>query len=191
LPENLSSCIQIGFLGKGSSSFRPSINLAIEEVDVDLKQYLKAVKEIHLTEPKTTWRDLGKFKTLSGEGRLTEISNFSPLGEVKILQMILIKDQNAYILTGAASKVDFLRFQDVFVKSFQSLQLTKDLFAPLPIGEKENFETFFTSLQKSNLDPILQAKQWDALQTMVAGKMEMGNYWQFLILKMGREKIYH
>ena len=89
-PAQLSSCIQVGFLGKGSTAFRPSINLAIEEIDTNLKEYMLAVKEIHLAQAGTTWRDLGKFKTKSGTGRLTEIGVISPHGSIKMLQMILV-----------------------------------------------------------------------------------------------------
>src|SRR5690242_8383837 len=85
--------IQIGFIGKGSNNFRPSLSLSIEEeVDASLKEYVKAVKEIHTAEPNTKWRDLGKIQTLAGEGRLVEISRPSSYGEeMVVLQAMLVK----------------------------------------------------------------------------------------------------
>lgn len=189
-PDSLASCIQVGFLGKGSTVFRPSINLATEEVDVTLKEYLKSVKEIHLANPGTTWRDLGKFKTRSGEGRLTEITSRTPAGDVRMLQTILVKGKTAYILTGAAIKDDFLRFQEAFTKSFQSLNLTDDLFSYLPVEKKQRYELLFTSLGDAAADDAKRKAQWDDLQKLVLDSQEMGNYWQFLVLKAGREKIY-
>lgn len=190
-PDNLSPCIQVGFLGKGSTPFRPSINLAVEEVDVNLKQYLKAVKEIHLADKGTVWRDLGKFKTRSGEGRLLELSANSPLGPIKMLQMITIVGKTAYILTGAAIKDDFLKFQEVFMKTFQSLSLAKDLFNPLPEEKKKRFEHFFSDLGQSVADEAQKQAKWNDLQKMVVQEApEMGNYWQILVLKTGREKLY-
>jgi len=185
--KNTDSCIQAGFLGKGSTPFRPSMNLAIEEVDVNLKQYLKAVKEIHLHSPGTTWRDLGKFVTLSGTGRLTEISTPSSFGNIKMLQMILIKDKVAYIMTGAAIKEDFLRLQDIFTKSFQSLRLEADLFSSLGQEKKQKFELFFKSIDTNHAE---ETAQWNHLQTMVLDTPEMGRYWQALVLKRGYEKIH-
>ena len=191
LADKLSPCVQIGFLGKGSTAFRPSINLAIEEVDVGLKQYVKAVKEIHLAQTGTTWRDLGKFKTRSGEGRLTEIGSTTPLGPIKMLQMILVSNNNAYILTGASTKDDFLRFQEPFIKAFQSLRLTENLFSPLPVEKKAKFETFFSKLGESIANDSQREAEWSDLQRLVIQEApEMGTYWQFLVWKSGREKIY-
>lgn len=189
-PENLSSCVQIGFLGKGSGQFRPSLNLATEEVDVGLRQYIKAVKEIHTAEPGTGWRDLGAFKSLAGKGRLTEISTSSPMGDVKMLQMIVVLKKTAYIMTGAALKDDFLRLQEVFLKAFQSLSLEKNLFSPLTAKKQAEFETFFTALSAGAADEAEKEKKWKSLQSLVLKEDSMGDYWRFLVLKEGRERIY-
>ena len=190
-PENRSPCIQIGFLGKGSSSFRPSINLAIEEFDGTLPQYLKAVKEIHLSEKGVSWRDLGKFTTKSGEGRLTEIEKISPFGAIKIQQMIFVSDKSAYILTGAATKTDFLKHQEIFLKAFQSLNLTGNLFSPLPLERQKKFEQFFSEILQNEPKRAEKEAKWADLQKLVLQEeSQMGSYWQFLVLKSGREKIY-
>ena len=193
LPEKLSPFIKIGFIGKGSSIFRPSINLATEEIDVNLKEYVKAVKEIHLAEPNTTWRDLGKFVTRSGPGRLIEITSSSPLGEVKILQLIFVKDTVAYILTGAALKKEFIQFQNIFTQVFQSLTLTSDLFTLLPLEKKKQFEEFFAFiLSIPGKTDKERDEEWRILQKKVLQETpSMGSYWQFLVLQEGREKIYN
>ncbi|HSX38815.1 MAG TPA: hypothetical protein VLE95_08350 [Chlamydiales bacterium] len=189
-PDKLSPCVQIGFLGKGATPFRPSINLAVEEIDVDLKQYVKAVKAIHLSEKGTSWSDLGKFNTRSGIGRLTEIRSHSQMGQVKMLQLLFVKDHYAYILTGAAIKDEFLKFQEDFIKTFQSLHFIPHLFSPLPFEKQELFQKFFANLGKQSSKEEADA-QWLDLQNLVVqdGK-EMGNYWQILVLKQGREKLY-
>jgi len=190
-PDKLSPCVQVGFLGKGSTPFRPSINLAIEEVNVNLKEYVKAVKGVHLAEKGTVWRDLGKFKTRAGEGRLTEISTTSPLGSIKMLQMIVVAGKTAYILTGASIKEDFLKFHDIFSKTFQSLRLEGDLFASLPAEKKKEFELFFSNLGQSLSDESVRQERWLELQKLVfQGAPEMGDYWKILVLKTGREKLY-
>ncbi len=189
-PNTLSSCIQIGFLGKGSSPFRPSINLATEEVFVGLKQYVKAARAMHLEEPGMTWRDLGKFTTQSGEGRLIEITRESPLGVVKMLQLLLVKDNTAYIATGAASKSDFLACQAVFTKTFQTLTIADHLFSLLPEEHRAPLETFFKALATGAFSESEKKALWVDLQQMVLEKKDMGGQWQFLVLKEGREKLY-
>jgi hypothetical protein len=189
-PEKLSPCIQIGFLGKGSTPFRPSVNMAIEEIDVGLQEYLKAVKAIHVGELGTTWRDLGKFNTRAGAGRLTEISTTSPLGPVKMLQLIVVSGKAAYILTGAAIKDDFLRFQEAFMKTFQSFRLGEGLFSTLPPEKKKRFESFFFELGQSAAEEADRVAKWTELQALVNQESQEGSYWQVLVLKSGREKIY-
>ena len=110
-PKNLSHHVQVGFLGKGSTDFRPSINIAFEDVDVPLKEYVKAVKKIQTAQPKTQWTDLGKFPMKAGTGRLTEITTSTPWGEIKMLQALFVKHGKAYILTGAVLKQDLPKFQ--------------------------------------------------------------------------------
>ncbi len=181
----------MGFLGKGSTHFRPSINLATEEIDIGLKEYVKAVKEIHLAQAGTTWRDLGKFKTRTGVGRLAEIGTTTPLGAVKMLQLIVVSGKSAYIMTGATIKEDFLRFQEQFLKTFQSLRLAENLFSPLPAEKKARFERFFSELALQISDEAERNVKWGDLQKLVTEESPvMGNYWQILVLKSGREKIY-
>ncbi len=190
LPENHSSFVQVGFIGKGSTLFRPSINLATEEIDISAKQYLKAVKEIHLSEPNTTWRDLGKFSTRAGVGRLTEIGKTTPVGDIKILQMILVKEKMAYILTGAMIKSEYLQLQDLFTQAFQSFALPSDLLDSLSPGAKKQFKDFFAALSSDRTEETL-ALQWNDLQKIVQQESpKMGELWKLLILKEGREKIY-
>lgn len=178
--------VQIGFLGKGSSEFRPTLNFATEDVDGSLKEYVKAVKEIHLLEPQVKWRDLGKFATKAGEGRLTEISKPSPYGEMKVLQAIIVKDSKAYILTAAVLKQDFPKFQTQILDAFHSLDLTPDLWTPIADAEKrKELREFFSGLGQTE-DHETQIQN---LQQQVGAHSNLGPYWQFLALKEGIAKI--
>jgi len=115
--------IEVGYLGKGASLFRPSVTLATEEVDLSLKEYTKVVKLIHQEDPNIQLRDLGKFAMAGGEGRLLEISTSGPCGEVKMLQGLLVKNSKAYILTAAVLKKDFAEYQSELLKAIRSLSI--------------------------------------------------------------------
>lgn len=185
--KNPSAHIKIGFIGKGSTEFRPSINLATEEVDVSLKEYLKAVKELQLGDPQVKWRDLGKFPMQSGSGRLVEMSTASPYGELKVLQAFFIKEGTAYILTSAVIKDDFPKFQSELLKAFRSLQVVNDLWTPIvDPKERDKFQSIFTSLGSSEA----KEQEWQQLKNEVDSLSKLGPYWQFLALQEGREKIY-
>lgn len=179
--------ILVGFLGKGSSSvFRPSINLAVEEIDGTLKEYVKAVKEIHLAEPKIQWRDLGKFTTRAGEGRLTEISKPSAFGEMKIFQAMVVKENKAYILTAALLQEDLSKFRPAILESFHSLSLVPDLWAPIQDGaQQKEIQDLFASFHKTGDLEVQKQK----LKQQVEAHADLGPYWQFLALKEGLSKL--
>lgn len=125
----------------------------------------------------------------AGEGHLAEISCSSPLGPVKMLQAIYIRDRKAYILTAAALQKEFSRHQKEILRSLQSLKIGP-AFAPLSNGgQKEKLQRLFTSLDSCSSEKE-QEKYWKTLQKEVTAIDEMGPHWQFLVLKEGHTRIY-
>jgi len=187
---NPSPYIQIGFIGKGSTLFRPSINLALEEVDVNLKEYVKAVKEIHLSDPNTKCRDLGKFEMQAGEGRLLDITCTTAHGEIKQFQGLFVKDNIAYILTIAVLKEDLPKYQSEMIKSIQSLSLIPDLYTPLADPQQRTeLKDFFVKME-SDLPQESKKKQLEEMQKRLVEKYsQIGPHWQFLVLNEGVSKI--
>jgi hypothetical protein len=185
--KNPSPHVKIGFLGKGKSEFRPSINLATEGgVDVPLKGYVKAVKEQHKAESGTQVRDLGAFPMKCGSGQLIELTSPSPWGPVRVLQALFVEEGTAYILTAAALKEEFITLQKELLQSFASFKLTDDLLEEITDGiKRENFTTFFKSLGKEEKEA-----EWKNLQTRLSEFSDLGAYWVFLVLQEGHAKIY-
>jgi hypothetical protein len=126
-PEILAPRVHICFLGKSSKGLAPSINLASEKVDISLDAYIEEVRKIHAADPNSRWRDLGKYKTLLGEGRLTELETHAETGIVRMVQLIVIKDHVAYILTAGALKEEFPKYYKLFDQTLRSMQSSKDL----------------------------------------------------------------
>lgn len=192
-PQHLSPHVTVGFLGKSSSSFRPSINLAIEQVDVPLTKYVKAVKDLHKKEMRMHWRDLGSFRFQSGKGRLGEISSKSPFGEIKMLQAIYVEDGYAYVLTGAALKEEFTKFSQTFLTAIRSLKIIDNLFSPIENEEKRTrLKQLFEKMETlSNFSEKQLDQEWKNLQEIVEKEYKtMGSHWQFLTLKEGYRKIF-
>jgi len=175
-PKEFSSHAKIGFVGESTGPYRPSIHLTSEKVDCTLKAYLKAVKEIHLSQPNTVWRDLGCLEMKAGTGQLTE----SRTPKMSILQAIYLSDGVAYILTAAVSREDFLSKQKEIIAAFKSFDLSQDLWSA--IKEEE--------LRVGILSAI-EAKEWKkARQLIEKANSSMGEYWQFLALQEAYGKIY-
>lgn len=193
-PKKPTEYILASFVGNGSGSFHPSINLAIEETELSLKDYVKAVKAVHTREPNTKWRDLGPFSMKAGQGRLTEISSQNPGGEIKVLQAIFVKDNIAYILTCSMLKKEFPEIQKDVLNSLQSLFLSENIYSALGDNTKEtNLREFFAKIDSDlSNDNSLKSKQkqWELLQSQIPEKYsEMGGYWHVLAMKEGLARI--
>jgi hypothetical protein len=191
-PQKLSSEIQIAFLGKGASDFRPSLNLAVEEIDVPLDVYIKSVRRIHESEMNMKWRDLGPFTFNSGKGRLAEISGSSPMGEVKMLQGIYVQDRFAYIVTGAVLKDEFASQQKTVLNAIRSLTIAPDLFSTIAdASQRSSLQDCFRSFSHLT-SPEERQNEWSHLQNVILKDFSsMGAHWQILILKEGYQQIFN
>lgn len=178
--KNPSAYVQVGFIGKGSTDFRPCINLATEEVDVSLSEYVKAVKE--LQSPDAKWRDLGKLPMAGGPGRLVEMQGNSPWGEVKLLQAFFVKDNMAYILTAAVLKPDFADVHAQLLQAFRSLTVIEDLFSPVQDAKKK-------ADLKNTFAHLSETKDLEGLQKQIETLSDLGGYWQFLAAQEAKERL--
>ena len=197
-PKMLSPRVKIGFLTKGKKEYCPSLNLAMEKVDISLEEYLKIVKTLHSKHKNTRWRDLGKFKTGAGMGHLTEIETKTTFGPARLLQLIFIKDKMAYVMTASALKEEFSSYYQDFQKAFQSFTVTDDLFesAKNPSLRKAYDELMTAwqkrtpSLQSLTVDEDFNDRYFLPFQKKVMEECsEMGGYWQMLMLQYVQEKL--
>ncbi len=204
-PRTLSSKVKMAFLKNSGKSFCPSINLAIEETDVSLTDYLKAVKAIHEQDRNNHWRSLGKVRTAAGMAQLTEIDSTTEWGPVRILQLILIKDKHAYVLTAAALKEEMSNYYKDIQSAFRSFTLSNDLLGNIPQLERremlrqKQIELFAAAEKfsqspalKKNLfeDPSFQEQHWAPFQKTVLDNFgDMGAFWQILFLRNAHEKL--
>ncbi len=198
--SKLSPRVQICFIGKGSNNLLPSINLATEEVDISLKAYIDIVKSDCESDPNTVWRDLGKYNTPLGEGRLTEREVKTFWGVSRQIQLIVIKDQRAYILTAGALKEEFSRYYHDFEAALKSLTITPDLAADAVKKEllttlirnlHNDFKTITDASAEEAFDSAnFQNQSWKPFQQKIINDFtEMGAYWQILLLRDQQNKL--
>lgn len=204
-PHSLSPHVKIAFLKNTGKGFCPSINLAVEETSVSLSDYLKAVKAIHEQDRSNHWRALGKVRTASGLAQLTEIDSSSEWGPIRILQLILLKEGRAYVLTAAALREEFSNYYKEIQSAFRSFTLTSDLLSHIPQMERrealkqkqqELIEAGMLALARQSEkktaleDSEFQEKYWTPFeQSVVSGFTDMGAFWQVLILGNAQEKL--
>lgn len=108
-------------VGKGKSTFPPQLNLNTEPFEGTLQEYLNIVKAYNRTQ-KTEWKDLGTIKTASGEGSLSQVDVMTEWGLIRMMHVILIKDNVVYLLNASAAKEEFATHYPEFFKSMRSLK---------------------------------------------------------------------
>ena len=118
--------VEVGFLGKANSISRPNIYLSEEEVDCKLSQYITSVKNLYKNNPNFTFKNIGSITTKSGIAHLAEIESKTKIGVIKMLQCILIKDNRAYVITGANAKQNFTDTHLEYLKVFKSIHIVKN-----------------------------------------------------------------
>lgn len=180
-PTTYPSYVKIGFIGEQDKFFRPSINLAVEEIEISEKEYLNAVKKLHKQNIQSQFQKIGTIQTKAGKAHLFEDTVKTKYGETKILQSIFVSKDRAYILTGSTLKDKYLEGYKVLLSSFRSLFLTEDLFSSISNEvEKNTLKTAFDQVTE---------KEFKSFQTLVEKKHEnMGLYWQILVLERAYKK---
>jgi hypothetical protein len=209
----LPSSVKIMVVGKGKTSFPPSINLATEPYTGTLKQYLKTVKAINDSKG-SEWKDLGTIKTEAGNASLSQVDSKTEWGEVRMMHVILLKHGTVYILTAASSKDEFPQFYKEFFNSLKSLKINKSVFEMVENAQKraklENataalkqaWQDIYTKLENSSQESSkvdfakaafenqeFQQNQWVPFKTMLSQDFpEMNNSWRiYLINKLQNE----
>ena len=150
-PEILAPRVHICFLGKTSKGLAPSINLTTEKVTISLELYIEKIRKIHTADPNSRWKDLGKFKTLLGDGRLTKLETPTELGMAHMVQLVVIKEGVAYILTAGAIKEEFPKYYKTFDHALHSLQSSSNLIESYSSQSHQLKELVASVIKQSNL----------------------------------------
>jgi len=124
-PSILTSSVKAMVIGKGAHEFPPSINLGTEAFKGTLKQYLKRIKELNKSQG-SEWKDLGTVRTEAGEASLSQVDRKTQWGDVRMMHIILSKDDTIYIMTAASLKEEFPKFYKDFFNSLRSLRFNNE-----------------------------------------------------------------
>ncbi len=193
-----SPLVKITFVGKAKKNCRPLINLATEEVDISLKEYVTIVKKKCEQDPHKQWQDLGKFSTQAGEGKLTKIIEKKGGNSLCRLQLILLKNGTIYVLTTNCLEEQFAEFSAQFYASLKSFTITSDLVEAASQGEaKEKLKVLCSQLLTTTkisadlfADKEFQKQHWQPFTKIILNNYsEMGNYWKILLLQDIKDKL--
>jgi hypothetical protein len=163
------SHVNIAFIENTQMHYPATINLATEKFNGTLKEYLSIIKKIHTTKPMTEWREAGAIQTRAGSAMLTEIDTKNAYGDIRLFQMIFLKDQIVYIVTTSALKKEYGKYIKTFEKAMSSFMITSDLLSVLSPEKKEAITHALS--EKKEMKKIVEEEC-----------SELGIYWQALFL---------
>jgi len=123
--EALPTKVMAIYIGSGKKGFTPSINVATEETEVALGDYINLAKRHHESQIDTTCYNLGSLETTSGNVELLQIDKKTQWGEVRFLQATLIKEKTAYVLTATCLEEEYAEYYPQFLQAFQSFNIKK------------------------------------------------------------------
>lgn len=123
--KDLPKSVKVMVVGQGNNEYPPSINLGTENYSGSLKDYLKRVKEINDSQGHE-WKDLGTINVKAGEASLSQVDSKNKWGNVRMMHVILKKDNTIYIMTAASLKDEFPKFYKDFFAAFRSLRFDEN-----------------------------------------------------------------
>lgn len=121
-PGTLPKSVKIAIRCPVKNKFPPSMNLAVDRVSCDLKNYLKKIKALNLAEG-SDFKELGTIDTQAGPASLSQLDMESNWGQVRMMHAILLHDHEAHILTVAALRDEFPEYQNLFFDAMRSLRI--------------------------------------------------------------------
>ncbi len=121
-PDQLPPKVTMLATGEGKREVRPRLNLAEENVDGDLDDYLKVIAELNKAEGRE-WRKLGTIETESGTASLSQCDMPTKWGTTRMLHAILVQNKKAYILTASSLQEEFADNYELFFRSLSSLKV--------------------------------------------------------------------
>ncbi|MFN0065609.1 MAG: hypothetical protein ACKVOH_05165 [Chlamydiales bacterium] len=126
-PEQLPKKVQLIYIGPAKARFNPSLNLAVEETDMPLQEYVHTAKEYHESVAETQVVALGNLQTRSGTAILLQIDRPTNWGAVRFIQATIVKDNVAYVMTATCLQEEFGDHCSAFFDCFKSFEVKKPL----------------------------------------------------------------
>lgn len=194
--------------------YRPSIILSTELYKKTLKDYLKLIKSKEEAKG-NLWKELDTVKTQAGLASLSQVDETTEWGVIRHMYLILLKNQQIYILSAAATTDVFSKYYKTFFKSMRSLRVCEDLLEIVPSQSrkmqlqsaykkvKDQWNIQLSKKKEETPDATLQQIKkevfdsdefknlsWNPFQEMLNKQYaDLGSVWQNLYLKKSQNDL--
>ena len=212
---SLPPTVKVMVVGKGQYPFPPSMNLSTEPYKGTLKQYLKTIKSMNDSQG-YEWKDLGMMETQAGPASLSQVDTQTEWGNVRMMHVILLKNERIYILTSSALRDEFSKFYKDFFNAMKSLKLNTNFIEavapPLQGQLKLAYEKLisqwkervaakikeYPSLSQDKIksqtfkEEYFQKNEWIPYKEMIETKFaDMGADWQTMALQNSQDDLFN
>jgi hypothetical protein len=119
----------------GSGTVMPSINIASQPFKGTLKDYIKIIKSRVAAEG-SDYKDLGTLRTDAGLAALCQIDQTTNNGVSRRMCAVLLKNDEIFLISAAASKDKFNLYYKDFFNAFRSVKIGKDVIDIIPQSHK-------------------------------------------------------
>ncbi len=116
--------VQLIAISPTKTKFTPSINIASEETDQSLADYVDTAKLYHESDGETHVTKLGQIPTQAGQALLLQIDRKTDFGMVRFLQASVILNHVAYVVTATCLRDEFANYCSPFFDSIKSFEVT-------------------------------------------------------------------
>lgn len=189
MPEECLLCAR----KKGPGRVAPNANLTSEPYDGTTTDYSQCVKERHAcyyarTVNDIKCREVGRVPTPAGTATLLHLDVSSILGDVSILQALLVKDGTAYTLTAGVSKEAFGQASSDFLQIIRSLNVNPDAWKMVNDEERRALEQAARPLRES-WSAICQSQEVfaDSLESLFHSGHFQDRFWLPFCDQIGKQ----
>lgn len=136
-PAQLPQKVKVIFVGSGhgNNQFTPSVNLACEATSLSLQDYIAQAKAYHEGRADTRCNLIGTIQTAAGPAQLLQIDRPSQWGDIRFVQAMFVRDDEAYVLTATCLKNEFSMLSSQIFKAIQSFTLSN------PVSQSKTLQT--------------------------------------------------
>ncbi|MCH9610902.1 MAG: hypothetical protein S4CHLAM81_05270 [Chlamydiales bacterium] len=115
--------VQVLAISPTKTRFTPSINIATEDTEQTISDYVETAKLYHESEGQTKVTRMGQIPTKAGSAELLQIDRKTDFGVVRFIQAAIIEQETAYVITATCLRDEFASYCSSFFDSIKSFEI--------------------------------------------------------------------
>ncbi len=197
-PKKTPDGVTIALVYPKKGAISPSLNLTEEITSLSQEAYVDAVTNLYARDAKQQVRSVGDFLLKAGNtGHLLQIDRDEGYVALRQLQLIIVQEGKAHILTATVAKEEFLASLPEITAILRSTSLVKQVALRDEIRKqidaaRENLENELYKKNRSTyfFTKEFQGKKWRPFERLIETLCaDEGPYFQLLLIQEEQKKL--